>query len=286
MRQSYILSEQVKQSIIWIKLAFSSSSETPLLLETSLLLETLPSSSETLPSSSETLPSSLETLSLSLRTLPKDILLIIFGELDMRSMTEVIITCKYFKSIWEFVPKPRVCIYPIVLKNDVVDWQLLRGFEYSLKYISRDLKLRSLSEFKLVVVSEGKTESSLEYPMKAALLVQDDNLEKDELQLLESFVSQYSQTIILFLADDKHFSRMSKLYQSLRTLHSLEYICISNGHLGTDWPNLFNQFKRLKQVYFTPNEQYDTETKWTINTPKTVFIMDYVSIEPLSGNIK
>jgi hypothetical protein len=191
MRQSYILSEQVKQSIIWIKLAFSSSSETPLLLETSLLLETLPSSSETLPSSSETLPSSLETLSLSLRTLPKDILLIIFGELDMRSMTEVIITCKYFKSIWEFVPKPRVCIYPIVLKNDVVDWQLLRGFEYSLKYISRDLKLRSLSEFKLVVVSEGKTESSLEYPMKAALLVQDDNLEKDELQLLESFVSQY-----------------------------------------------------------------------------------------------
>jgi hypothetical protein len=101
--------------------------------------------------------SSSETSSLSLRTLPKDIILIIFVRLDVISIIAVEITCKYFKSMWESVPKPEVDMDVIVLKDVAIDWQLLRGFEYSLKYISQGLKLQSLSEFKLVV-SEGKTE--------------------------------------------------------------------------------------------------------------------------------
>jgi hypothetical protein len=267
MRQSYTLQKQE-----WIKLTFSSS------------LKTSPSSLKTSPSSLKTSPSSSKTSSLLLRTLPRDILLIIFVRLDVISITAVEITCKYFKSMWESVPKPEVDIDVIVLKDIAVDWKLLRGFEYSLKYISQDLKLRFLLEFKLVVL-EGKTESSLEYPTKA-LLIQDKNLGNDELQLLKSFVSKYSQTTILFWRENSFFQNSKILCQSLRTLHSLEYICINNGYLEESWPNFFNQFKRLKLVYFTPKEAYCVETIWTINTPKTVFIIYFVNIELLSGTLE
>jgi hypothetical protein len=130
-------------------------------------------------SSSKTSPSSSETSSLSLRTLPKDILLVIFVRLDVISITAVEITCKYFKSIWESVLEPEMDM-DFIPQVNTVDLQYLCRFRYLSKCISQDLKLQSLSEFKLVV-PEGKTESSLEYPMKA-LLVQDRNLGNDELQ--------------------------------------------------------------------------------------------------------
>jgi hypothetical protein len=267
MGQSYTLQERE-----WIKLTFSS------------LLKTSPSSLKTSLSSLETSPSSSKTSSLSLGTLPKDIVLIIFVRLDVISITAVEITCKYFKSIWESVPKPRMYIQPIVPKNDAVDWKSLPSFRDSFEYISQDLKLRSLSKFK-PVVPEGKNESSLEYPTKA-LLIQVKNLGNNELQLLESFISKYPQPPILFLEEDPRSFRTLILYQLLNTLHSLEYLCINGGCLYDNWPGFINRLKRLKLFYFIPNELHYIENEWTINTPKTVFIMDYVSIEPLSGNIK
>jgi hypothetical protein len=271
MGQSYTLPERVKRRIIWIKLTFSSSLKTSSLLETPLLLETSPSSSG--------------TFSLLLRTLPKDILLIIFRMLDMISMTEVEITCKYFKLIWESVPEPGMYMYPIVPKNVVVGWQWLYGFRYALKYIFQDLKLQSLSEFELVV-PEGKAESSPEYSTKA-LLVPNKNLGNDELQLLQSFISKYPQTPILFCGKDPRlFKISSELCQSLKKLGSLKYLCINDGCLDDDWSNFFNRFKQLKLVYFTPREEYCVQTIWTINTPETVFIMDFIAIESLSGTLE
>jgi hypothetical protein len=212
-------------------------------------------------------------------------LLIIFGELDVVSIIEVKITCKYFKLIWESVPEPDMYMYPIVPKNVVIDWQLLRGSTYPLKCIFQDLKLQSLSKFKLIV-PEGKAESFPEYSMKA-LLVQNKSLENDELKLLQSFISKYPQTTILFWGkDSKSFETSSVLCQSLVELGSLKYLCINDGYLDDDWPNFFNRFKQLKLVYFTSNKVYRIESIWTINTLKTVFIMDFAEIKRVFGNIK
>jgi hypothetical protein len=175
-------------------------------------------------------------------------------------------------------------MYPIVPEDVVIGWQLLHSFRHPFEYISQDLKLQSLSKFK-PVVSEGKTESSLEYPTKA-LLVQDENITDDELQLLKSFVSQHPQTTILLWGGEPVFSRTSRLCQLLKTLHSLEYLCISNGYFDENWPKFIYQFKRLKLVYFTPNGLYYIENVWTINTPKTVFIMDFVKIERIFGTLE
>jgi hypothetical protein len=245
---------------------------------------------KTLSPSLETFSSSLKT-SLSLGTLHQDIILCIFRRLNMCHIVAMVMVCRYFKSIWESVPEPDVTIYPIVPQYVIlpecvdVDWQLLHGFEYPLKYIFQCLKLQSLSEFKLVV-PEGKTGSSLKYPTKA-LLVHHINLGDNESQLLESIIFQHPQISILFWGKNPSLiSTPSKFYSSLLKLGPLKYLCINDGMLYVDWPNFFNQFKRLKLVYFTPKELDYSEQFWTINTRKTVFIMNFVSIKPFSGNIK
>jgi hypothetical protein len=282
MGQSYTLPERVKQSIIWIKLAFSPLEISPL-LGIQLLLETSLSSLETSPLLIS--PSSLEISSLSLRTLSKDILLIIFKRLDVRSVTALEITCKYFKSIWESVPGPYMYM-DFIPQVKFVDFQFLRRFRYLSKCISQDMKLRSLSEFNLVV-SEGKTESSIEYFTKA-LLVQDKNLEDDELKLLESFVSKHPQTPILFWGGNPMFHEISISCRSLKKMRSLEYVCISNGCFSGNWPEFFNQFEQLKLVYFAPTKRCneDEEQTWTINTRKTLFIMEFVVIKRVSGTLE
>jgi hypothetical protein len=146
--------------------------------------------------------------------------------------------------------------------------------------------LQSLSEFELVV-PEGKPVSCLEYPMKV-LFVHDKNLGNEELKLLESFVSQHPQTPILFWEGNPMFNEFTVSYQSLKKLRSLEYVYISNGCAGENWPKFNNQFEQLKLVYFASTQQCNEhkEQTWTINTWKTLFMMDFVDIEPLSDNIK
>jgi hypothetical protein len=120
-----------------------------------------------------------------------------------------------------------------------------------------------------------------------SFLVYDKNLGNDELQLLKSFISQHSQTPILFWGRNPSFiSTSSALYQSFEKLGSLKYLCINSSYLDENWPNFFNQFKRLKLVYFTPNELHYTERTWIINTPKTVFIMAFVKIEQVSSTLE
>jgi hypothetical protein len=136
----------------------------------------------------------------------------------------------------------------------------LDGFGYSLEYIFQDLKLQFLSKFKLTV-PERKAENSPKYPTEA-LLIQDRNLTRYEFKLLQSFVSQHPQTTILFWGGDPVFRETLILCRLLVKLCSLEYLCISNGHLNINWPRFFNQFKRLKLVYFTPNELCYTEKRY------------------------
>jgi hypothetical protein len=284
MGQSYTTPMRIKQRIVWMNPKFLSSLRVSPFLQTPFSFETSPSSSQTLPLL--TSPSSSETSSLSLETFPEYILSVIFRKLDVISMTAVEVTCKYFRSILESVPKLCMYIYTIVMREfAVVEWELLDSFGYSLEYIFQDQKLQFLSKFKKVV-PEGETQSSTpQYPMKA-LLVRDDNLGKVELQSLESFVSQHSQTTILFLAENMFGSSISRIIKSLWKLHSLEYLCINNGDLDEIWAHFINQFERLKLVYFIPNELYYQEKTWEINRPKTIFIMNFVEIEPFCGNIK
>jgi hypothetical protein len=110
-----------------------------------------------------------------------------------------------------------------------------------------------------------------------SFLVYDKNLGNDELQLLKSFISQHSQTPILFWGRNPSF---------ISTSSALYYLCINSSYLDENWPNFFNQFKRLKLVYFTPNELHYTERTWIINTPKTVFIMAFVKIEQVSSTLE
>jgi hypothetical protein len=235
----------------------------------------------------------------SLGTLYKDVLLTIFEMLeDMRSIAVMVMTCKYFKSIWKSIRELHMYMYCIEPKNAVVGRQLLDDFEYALKSIFRDLDLRSWLKFESVVQGR-KTESSLKYLTKALFWISENKVTHEILQTLRWFVSECPRVSILFLKgnsallenetpgqEDSVFLQDETPGQVLKKLHSLKYLCISDGSLNKNWPRFIKQFKELKWVYFRPRGSYNGTTTWKIDTQEIVFIMDSVEIEFDFGNIE
>jgi hypothetical protein len=252
----------------------------------------------------KTFSSSLKT-SLSLGTLHKDIILCIFRRLDMCHIVAMVMACKYFKSIWDSVSELDMCIYVIVPKDIIVGWKLFRYSKYPLKYILRGLNLGPWLKFK-PVIQGSKIEISSGYSTKALFWVQKGCVENDTLKLLQRFVSECPQTFILFWEGDPiFFGHEILLYQELEILSqefekssqefekssqepeklkSLEYLCVRGGCLLKDWPKFFDQFPKLKCVYFRSNGLHHPTT-WTVNTQKT-FIMDFACIQIKSGTIE
>jgi hypothetical protein len=212
---------------------------------------------------------SSETFPLSLGTLHKDILVCIFKNLNRKSIIAVIRTCKYFQSIWESVLEPDMCICYIGPGDADVSDQLLGDFEYPLKYILSDLKLGSWVKFKPVIQGIKNSRCS----MKALFWVQENDVKDDTLQLLRQFIFECPQTPILFWKGNPILFEHVLLPHELEKLMSLEYLCISGGYLSMDWPQFFNQFPKLKCIYFSPSTIDGVSTDWILNT-RTIFIMD------------
>jgi hypothetical protein len=233
----------------------------------------------------------LKTPSPSLGTLRENIILCIFRRLDMCHIIAMVMTCKYFKSIWDSVSELDMCIYVIVPKDIIVGWKFFRHSKYPLKYILRGLNLGPWLKFK-PVVQGSKIEISSGYSTKALFWVQEGCIGNNTLELLQRFVSECPQTSILFWEGDPIFfgheillyQELEKSSQELEKLKSLEYLCVRGGCLLKDWSKFFNQFPKLKCVYFKSNGLPYTTT-WTVNTPKT-FIMDFACIQIRSGTIK
>jgi hypothetical protein len=228
-------------------------------------------------SSKEISPPFLKTLSASFETLPVDMVLCILELLNMSSRAAVVVTCKYFNSIWESVKKILMHIHYIIPekipkkipKRMVLNWQLLQCFEHAFECILQNL-----------------AGNSPEYPTKALLWVHKNRLSGNALKLLRGFVSQYPQTPILFLKGDPISSVSRKLSNLFIKLQSLKCLHISGGYLNKTWPRFFHKFEQLGLIYFIPSTIDNVSTTWNMNTPRTLFIMEFVEIEPVFGNIK
>jgi hypothetical protein len=219
--------------------------------------------------SSSKIPPPFLTFSASFETLPIDMVLCILEKLNMSSRAAVVVTCKYFNSIWESAKNPIMKMYYIPPKDIIVNWQLLQCFEHAFKYAFLDLAI-----------------NTSECPTKALLWIHDNRLSVDALKLLRGFVSEYSKTPILFWKGDPIFEVNTVLYNLLLKLKLLKCLCISGGCLDLNWPKFFRQFEQLKLIYFRPSTINDVSTVWTMDTPETFFIMELVEIEPRLGDIQ
>jgi succinate dehydrogenase/fumarate reductase cytochrome b subunit len=208
----------------------------------------------------------------SLGTLGKDIILSIFKRLDMCHIVAMVMACKYFKSIWESVSELDMCIYTIVL-DAAASWKLLHHFKYPLKYVLQDLNLGPWLKFK-PVIQGSKIGTSSECSTKALFWVQKGCVRNDTLKLLPSYQELEISS-----------QELEKSSQELEKLKSLEYLCIRGGCLLKDWPKFFDQFPKLRCIYFRPSGLHYTRTTWTVNTQRT-FIMDHACIQIKSGTIE
>jgi hypothetical protein len=222
----------------------------------------------TFSSSKEISPYFLKTSPALFGIIPIEIVLYIFELLNMSSRAAVVITCKYFKSIWKSVKKLLMEIRYITPEKVVLNWQLLQCFERAFERIFRYL-----------------AESSPKYPTKALLWIHNNRLSDDTLKLLRVFVSEYPRTPILFWKGDPISFVNIELSHEFIKLQSLKYLCISGGSLGLTWPRFFHNFEHLELIYFIPSTIDDVSEVWTMNTLETLFIMERIVIEPLSGNI-
>jgi hypothetical protein len=162
-------------------------------------------------------------------------------------------------------------MYHIRLSGMVVNWELY-DFKYALKYISQYL-----------------IESSPKCPTEALSWIQESRKVTAELLiLLKWFISKYPQASTLFLKGHSiFFGTHGEIPDQFLKLKSLKYLCISGGSPSQDWSWFLSQFKKLELVYFAPDQRWEYEEKiLTLETEKTVFIMDYVDIILISGEIK
>jgi hypothetical protein len=225
----------------------------------------------TFSSSKEISPYFLKTSPALFGIIPIEIVLYIFELLNMSSRTAMVVTCRYFKSIWKSVKELLMEIHYIIPKKDVVvNWQFLQCFERAFERIFQYL-----------------AESSPEYPTKALLWVHNNRSSDDALRLLQGFVFEYPKTPILFLKGDPITFVSKKLVGQFIKLKSLEYICMSGGRLNMNWSLFFNQFPKLKCVYFRPSIIDNVlAVTWTMNnTHEILFIMEHVEIVPTLGDI-
>jgi hypothetical protein len=158
-------------------------------------------------------------------------------------------------------------------------------------------KLEIVASFQ--VIQGSKIGTSSECSTKALFWVQKGCVRNDTLKLLQWFVSECPQTPILFWEGDPIFfghvpsyqeleissQELEKSSQELEKLKSLEYLCIRGGCLLKDWPKFFDQFPKLRCIYFRPSGLHYTRTTWTVNTQRT-FIMDHACIQIKSGTIE
>jgi hypothetical protein len=223
---------------------------------------------------------------LSLRTLYKELLLYIFEKLDTESVVAVMITCKDFRLISEHVSKSFVDIWYIGPPEIDVRERFFSNFKYPFDYASSKLNLvEPWVKFK-PVIQGSETEISSGCSTKALFWVQeDDDVKDDTLQLLRRFVSECPQTRILFLKGSPALFEYVQLPDEFKL--SLEYLFINCDHLSEDWPQFFEQFPKLKCVYFRLDGPYWMTATWTVNTEKPLlFIMDRTRIQKDSGVIR
>jgi hypothetical protein len=220
--------------------------------------------------SSSKIPPPFLTFSASFETLPIDMVLCILEKLNMSSRAAVVVTCKYFNSIWESVKKLVMYMHHITPKGIVVNWQLLQCFEHVFKYVFQDL-----------TINPSKC------PKKALLWVHNNCLSDDALELLREFVSEYPQTSILFWKGDPISSVDKKLVAQFVKLKSLRCLFMSGGYSNMNWPGFFSVFKQLIMIYFRPSTINGTKKViWIVDNKQAIlFIMELVEIEPISGNI-
>jgi hypothetical protein len=225
----------------------------------------------------------LKPFSTSLGNLPNDRLLVIFSMLDMWSIQAVLKTCKRFRSIiYGSNIKLIINVDYIASNGAVVDKKLVRNLMYPLEFKFRNSGLLLLLEFK-PVDPEREIDSSSGDSVNVLLWIEQQRITNKAFQSLKWFISKYSQLpIMLLLKGDSIFSNNEELLETVMKLRSLRVLGVTDGSPEC-WSEL-HPFKELELVYFTPKRQYRigefafisyiSKTVWTINTEKTIFIMD------------
>jgi hypothetical protein len=222
-----------------------------------------------------------------LGTLYKELFIHIFEMLDTESIVAVIITCRYFQLINKCVSKSFMDIYCIKpLRVDNVREKFFANFKYPLGYVIPKLNLVVEPWVKFKQVVQGsKTKISSGCSTKALFWIQENDVKNNTSQLLQQFVSECPQTRILFLKGSPALFEYVQLPDEFKL--SLEYLFINCDHLSEDWPQFFEQFPKLKCVYFGLDGRGWMTTTWTVNTQKPLlFIMDNTILKKESGNIK
>jgi hypothetical protein len=232
------------------------------------------------------LPPSPGSLPKELKTIPDEIFEYIFKKLDMWSIEAVARTCRRFRLIFESDKISLMDITCVVSNNGAIKEQHMRHLEYPFKLICLDLELLLRPKFNLVVQG-GEIKSSPGRHKKALLWIDEGEVTVKALKVYCKSVSECPDVPILLLEGNPVFRGYndSSFEQSLSVV-SCKYLCISGGILSAGWAESINKIKGLQWVYFKPGGSNREVATWTITTQKTVFIMESVFIEPLSGNIK
>jgi hypothetical protein len=232
------------------------------------------------------LPPSPGSLPEELKTIPDEIFVYIFKKLDMWSIEAVARTCRRFRLIFESDKISLMDIICIASNNGTLNERRMRNLEYPFELICSNLELLLRPKFNLAV-QRGEIKSSPGRHKKAFLWIDEGEVTVKALRAYRKSLSECPDVPILLLEGDPVFSQYNLPYfkQSMSVV-SCKYLCISGGILSKGWAGFINEIEGLQWVYFKPGGSNREVATWTITTQKTVFIMESVFIEPLSGNIK
>jgi hypothetical protein len=222
-----------------------------------------------------------------LEIIPNEIFLDIFRMLDMWYIEAVAGTCKRFRSIIELDKILFIDIIYTISSNGILnDERCVGNLEYPLKSLCLHLESLPRPKFSLAVQRE-EVKSSPGRHKKALLWIYEDKITYEALEAFNKSVSECPDASILLLRGDSIFSpyELPPVKQP-GSVVSWKYLCISGGLLSAGWSELINGIEGLQWVYFKPGGSYIKVTTWIITTQKTVFIMESVTIEKVSGNIK
>jgi hypothetical protein len=233
------------------------------------------------------LPPSPGSLPKELKTIPDEIFEYIFKKLDMWSIEAVARTCRRFRLIFESDKISLMDITCVVSNNGAIKEQHMRHLEYPFKLICLDLELLPRPKFN-VAVQRGEIKRSTGCHKKALLWIYEGEVTYEAFETYRKSVSEFSDAPIFLFEGDPVLLRYKIPGDAKQPLGvvSYKYLCISGGCLSQDWPSIINGFEGPQWIYFKPGGSYNEVTKWNINTPETLFIMESVFIKVLSGDIE